>query len=285
MGKVRIVTDSTSDIPAELKEGLDITVVPLQVLFGEETFLDSVTLTADQFYAKLKTAQVQPTTSQPSPLDFSQVYERLLTEDPGCAIISIHLASVLSGTHQSATIAKSMLEQEGDIEIVDSCSASYGIGMQVVLAARMAKDGKSKEEILDAIRELQQKTYIYFLVDSLEWLRKGGRIGKAAALIGSILNIKPILSLDKSTGSVIPADKARGTKKAIARIGEMLQDQFGNAPVAVVIAGTDELDNADELEAKVKAVLNVESVTYTTVGAVIGTHTGPGTSAVFAYKV
>lgn len=285
MSKVRIVTDSTSDIPAELKEGLDITVVPLQVLFGEETYLDSVTLTADQFYAKLKTAQVQPTTSQPSPLDFSQVYERLLTEDPGCSIISIHLASVLSGTHQSAIIAKSMLEQEGDVEIVDSCSASYGIGMQVMLAARMAKEGKPKEEILDAIKALQQKTYIYFLVDSLEWLRKGGRIGKAAALIGSILNIKPILSLDKSTGGVIPVEKARGIKKAIGRIGEMLQDQFGNDPVAVVIAGTDELDNADELEAKIKAVLNVESVTYTTVGAVIGTHTGPGTSAVFAYKV
>ncbi len=285
MSKVRIVTDSTSDIPAELKEGLDITVVPLQVLFGEETYLDAVTLTADQFYAKLKTSQVQPTTSQPSPLDFSEVYERLLTEEPGCSIISIHLASVLSGTHQSATIAKSMLEQEGDIEIVDSCSASCGIGLQVMLAARMAKVGKSKEEILAAMKELQQKTRIYFLVDSLEWLRKGGRIGKAAALIGSILNIKPILTLDKATGTVMPADKARGIKKAIARIGEMLQDQFGNDPVAVTIAGTDELDNSDELEAKVREVLNVESITYATVGAVIGTHTGPGTSAVFAYKV
>lgn len=285
MGKVRIVADSTSDIPAELSEGLDITIVPLKVLFGEETFQDSITITTDQFYTKLKSSEVLPTTSQPSPLEFTEVYERLLAEDPDCSIVSIHLASVLSGTHQSATIAKSMLEQEGDIEVVDSCSASYGIGMQVVLAAHMAREGKSKDEIVKTIRELQQKTHIYFLVDSLEWLRKGGRIGKAAALIGSILNIKPILSLEKETGGVVAVDKARGTKKAIARIGDMLLDNFGSDPVNVVIAGTDESDNADELEEKVKAVLNVKSIAHTTVGCVIGTHTGPGTSAVFAYKV
>lgn len=285
MGNIRIVTDSTADIPADVREKYGITMISLKVLFGEETFRDAVDLTPEEFYARLKSSPVTPTTSQPSPADFVEVYEALLAEDPTGPILSFHLASVLSGTYQSATIAKSMIEVEGaDIHVIDSCSASFGHGMQVLLAAQMAEEGASVEEILEAVEKRKQSCEIYFLVDTLEYLQKGGRIGKAAAMIGSLLNIKPILSLE-ANGAVTSVDKARGSKKAMAKIVELLQQSYGEAPVALVVAGTDDEAIANELEERVKAGLNVKHVHHTTVGTVIGTHTGPGTSAVFLYKV
>lgn len=284
MGKVRIVADSTSDIPAEVRERLGITMVPLKVLFGEDTYLDSITIGPEQFYEKLKASSTLPTTSQPSPLEFSEVYERLLDADPEAPIISIHLAAILSGTHQSAVIAESMLERKADLTIVDSKSASYGIGLQVVKAAEMAQAGASKEQILEELGRLQKDMQLYFLVDSLEYLHKGGRIGRASALIGSILNIKPILSLDKD-GGVYSVDKVRGSKKAMTRIADMLKSTFGDEPVGMILAWTDSREPADELGNRLKSELNVKEVGYTTVGAVIGVHTGPGTSAVFMYRV
>ncbi|MDQ6420818.1 DegV family protein [Paenibacillus sp. LHD-117] len=284
MGNVRIVTDSTADIPAELREKLGISMVPLKVLFGEETYVDAVTITAEQFYEKLKGVPTLPTTSQPSPLEFSEMYERLLGEDPEAPIISIHLAACLSGTYQSATIAQSMLEQEADITVVDSRSASYGIGTLVVRAAEMALAGRGKEEILAEIQRLRNDITIYFLVDSLEHLHKGGRIGRASALIGSILNIKPILSLDVD-GGVHAVDKVRGTKKAMARISEMLKESYGSDPVSLTIFKTDDEAAAQELGERVKADLNVQRVGYAAIGPVIGTHAGPGTSAVLIHRV
>ncbi|HIW34972.1 MAG TPA: DegV family protein [Candidatus Paenibacillus intestinavium] len=285
MGNIRIVTDSTADIPADVREKYGITMVSLKVLFGEETYRDAVDMTTDDFYARLKSSSVMPTTSQPSPAEFSDVYERLLAEDPTGPIISIHLASVLSGTYQSATIARSMIEAEdANITVIDSKSASSGHGMLVVLAAKMAQDGASVEEILAAIEERRQYAEVFFLVDTLEYLQKGGRIGKAAALIGSLLNIKPILSLDEA-GAVYSADKARGSKKAMSKIVELLKAAYGDAPVGLIVAKTDDPMNAKELETRVTAELNVKEIHYTAVGTVIGTHTGPGTSAVFLYKV
>lgn len=219
MSKVRIVTDSTADIPAEVREELGITMISLKVLFGEETYRDAVDLTPEEFYSRLKASTALPKTSQPSPAEFLEVYEQLLAEDPTAPIISVHLASVLSGTYQSATIAKSMVEVEGaDITVVDSCSASYGHGAQVVLAAQMAQSGASVDEIVAAMKQCQNdNTGVYFLVDTLDYLQKGGRIGKASAMIGSLLNIKPILSLEPN-GTVTAVDKARGTKRRCQRL-------------------------------------------------------------------
>lgn len=284
MGNVRIVTDSTSDIPAEVRERLGITMVPLKVLFGEEVFSDAVTITPEEFYARLKTSESLPTTSQPSPADFLEVYERLLDEDPDSPVISFHLAAVLSGSYQAGTIAASMLERPADITIVDCKSASYGSGLQIVRAAEMAQAGESKERILEEVARIRSDMGLYFLVDTLENLQKGGRIGRASALIGSILNIKPILSLDEN-GGIFSVDKVRSSKKAMTRIAELLKNQFGDDPVAIVIAMTDNKETADELCERVKSELHVKEVSYTTVGSVVGTHAGSGTSAVFAYRV
>jgi DegV family protein with EDD domain len=284
MGNVRIVTDSTSDIPAEVREQLGITMVSLKVLFGEETFSDAVTITPEQFYERLKSSPELPTTSQPSPAEFLEAYERLLDEDPDSPIISFHIASVLSGSYQAGTIAASMVERPADLTVVDTKSASYGSGLQVVKAAEMARAGESKESILAEIKRIRSDMDLYFLVDSLDNLQKGGRIGRASAMIGSILNIKPILSLDQD-GGVYSVDKVRGSKKAMGRIAELLKTQFGDEPVALIVAMTDNKETADELGDRVKSELNVKEVKYTTVGSVIGTHAGPGTSAVFAYRV
>jgi EDD domain protein, DegV family len=283
MSKVRIVTDSTSDIPADIRERLGIHMVPLKVLFGEETFLDAVTIGTDEFYRRLKQSEALPTTSQPSPAEFTELYERLLAEDPSAPIISIHLPAVLSGTFQSASIARSMMDDGADIALIDSKSASYGIGIQVVKAAEMAAAGAGKQNILDEISRIQQDMQLYFLVDSLEYLQKGGRIGRASALIGSLLNIKPILSLDQD-GGVYAVDKVRGGKKAAARIAEMLKATFGDDPVVMTIAWTDAKEASTELEERIKSELNVKQIGYATVGSVIGTHVGPGTSAVFMQR-
>ncbi|EXX85191.1 hypothetical protein BG53_09245 [Paenibacillus darwinianus] len=284
MCAVKIVVDSTADISQELRERLGIGMVPLKVHFGEEQFLDGVTIEADDFYDKLASSSVLPTTSQPSPLDFQEAYERILRETPDAQIISIHLGSKFSGTYQSAMIGRSMMKSDADITVIDTKSASYGFGAIAVRAAERAKEGRSKTDVLAEIDRLSRDLKLYFLVDTLEYLQRGGRIGKAAALFGSILNIKPILSIDKE-GVVAPVDKVRGSKKAMQRIVELLEPDFGSDPVNVAIAWSKLDEPAKELLALVQNRFNVQDVHYTTLGAVIGTHVGPGTAAVFMYRV
>ncbi|WP_010269753.1 DegV family protein [Paenibacillus senegalensis] len=282
MSKIRIVTDSTADIPAEIREKLGISMVPLKVHFDKETYIDSVTIQADEFYKKLAAFSGLPTTSQPSPVDFVDIYKDILKDDPDTHIISIHLSAAMSGTYQSAVLAKSLLEEQGEqVTVVDSKSASYGFGWLVVLAAEAVNEGKSKEEILDIIYKNREEMALYFLVDTLEYLQKGGRIGKAAAFLGTLLNIKPILSIDDE-GEVTSVEKARGQKKAMNRLIELTRAKHGDKEVNVIIAHAASLGTAEELKELVQAQLKVKSVSFTTVGPVIGTHAGPGTIAIFA---
>ncbi|HUC93419.1 MAG TPA: DegV family protein [Paenibacillus sp.] len=284
MCAVKIVVDSTADISRELRERLGIEMVPLKVHFGEEQFLDGVTIDPDDFYDKLASSPALPTTSQPSPIEFQEAYERILKETPDAQIISYHLSAKFSGTYQSATIGRTMLESDADITVIDSKSASCGFGLIAIRAAELAKEGRSKAEILAEIDRLSRDLKLYFLVDTLEYLQRGGRIGKAAALFGSILNIKPILTIDRE-GTVAPVDKVRGSKKAMQRIVELLEPNFGSDPVNVAIAWSKYDAAAKELLEMVRSRFNVQDVHETTLGAVIGTHVGPGTAAVFMYRV
>ncbi|MBW7474152.1 DegV family protein [Paenibacillus oenotherae] len=284
MGKVKIVTDSTADIPLEIRQRLDIEMVPLKVIFGDEAYLDAVEISPSQFYEKLISSPIVPTTSQPSPLDFVKVYEDILKEEPDASIISIHLSSAFSGTYQSAVLGHSMLEVEGDVTIIDSKTASYGFGIMAIKAAEMAAAGESKEAILTEIERLRLDKQIYFLVNTLEYLQKGGRIGKAAALFGSILNVKPILTVDEE-GMVTAVDKVRGQKKAMQRIVELFKRDFGQSPVNMIIGWAHNDELAMELAELAKAELNVHSIGKTEIGSVIGTHVGPGTAALFINRV
>ena len=284
MGTVRIVTDSTADIPEDIRKRLNIEVVPLKVHFGTYTYIDSVTLGAKQFYDKLAVSTVFSTTSQPSPIDFLDTYKKLQGAEPSTPVVSIHISSALSGTYQSAMLARSMMDVALDITIIDSKSASFGLGIRVVKAAEAAQEGRSKEEILKLLNEMDEKFSLYFLVNTLQHLHKGGRIGKAAAIFGSLLNIKPILSIDVS-GEITSVDKVRGQRKAMTRIVEMLAETWGpEDPMEIGISHADALPVAEELSALISQHFNVKKTTFTWVGPVVGTHSGPGTVAIFVIK-
>ncbi len=284
MSKIRIVTDSTADIPLALREELGIEMVPLKVHFGSETFLDAVTLHSEQFYEKLAASSALPSTSQPSPLEFLEIYKKLAADDPEVEIISIHLSSALSGTYQSAVLAKSMLEERLNVTIFDSRSASYGIGMLVVEAAKASREGASVEQIVERITSLRRQFRIFFLVDTLTYLHKGGRIGKASALFGSLLNIKPILSIDDD-GEVVAVDKIRGQKKAMARIIELLQQAVPDRTIHLNVAHSNSPEAAAQLRELIEQRFEVRSFQYIALGPVIGTHAGPGTVAAFVSPV
>jgi DegV family protein with EDD domain len=283
MNQVRIVTDSTSDIPVELQRELGIHMVPLKVHFGMETYRDGIDMGSADFFSKLVATPVLPTTSQPSPIEFLDTYKQLASES-NVPIISIHLSSALSGTYQSAMLAKSMLEEQVDVIVIDSRLCSYGLGMLVVAAVEAARAGKSKEELVELVEKMRKEMKLYFLVDTLEYLQKGGRIGKAAALLGSLLNIKPILSMNVE-GEVYSVDKVRGHKKAVAKIIEMLNRDFGGKSLHIGIAHSNAIASAQEMNELINQHFTVDSLQHTQIGPVVGTHTGPGTVAVFVCPV
>ncbi|MDA3130654.1 DegV family protein [Aliibacillus thermotolerans] len=278
MGNVHIVTDSTADIPPSFVEKYHITVVPLKVTIEEETYQDGVTLSADTFYEKLAGSEAIPTTSQPTPQEFEKVYRRLYKQNKDSKILSIHLSGKMSGTLQSAQIAANEVAPEVHVEVVDSKRASYAFGIIVVELAKLVQLGATFEECKSRLQMLLQQTSVYFLVDTLHYLQKNGRIGKASALIGSLLKMKPVLSLTDS-GEVYAYQKARGTKKAFSIIKEALQKQYGNKDVHLGIAHANALQSATNFQKDLEKLLHVQSTTITTIGAVIGSHTGPGTVA------
>ncbi|ARK31042.1 DegV family protein [Halalkalibacter krulwichiae] len=283
MSKIKIVTDSTADIPTSLIDQLGITVVPLNVIFSDdEVYEDGKTLLSDQFYKKVEEKKIIPSTSQPTPYQFEQVY-RSLIDDESTEIISIHLSSKLSGTYQAALIAKQSMDNEEAVHVIDSKRASYAIGIIVVEIAKLAKEGKSLTECLTRLNELLEETTVLFMVDTLDYLQKNGRIGKASAVFGSMLKIKPILSLTKE-GEVFPYEKQRGQKKALNRIIELLKEQYGSEAVHVGISHAINETLAVEMIQRIKDEFNVKSDVVTSIGAVIGAHVGPGTVSIAMTK-
>lgn len=282
---VVILTDSGSDIPQSLRESLGIELVPLKVIFGSESYEDTVNIHTEAFYEKLESFDGTPTTSQATPLEFAEKYKEIADKyGPDVQIVAVLLSSQLSGTYQSAVIGKSMLEQDLDVTVYDSKTASFVYGLMVVEAARAAKAGQSKEQILELLDRIRQNSRVYFMVETLTYLHKGGRIGKASALVGTLLNIKPILTIDDS-GSVAPFDKVRGTKKAIARIMEELKAYAKDEPVKVVIMHGNIPEDAERYMEQCRQEFNIAEEFVMPLGPTIGTHTGPGTLAFVICKV
>ncbi|MNM17796.1 DegV domain-containing protein [compost metagenome] len=284
MNRTVIVTDSTSDIPPSMASELGIEVVPLTLMFGGESFRDGIDMTPEQFYERLPRSSQLPTTSQPSPVEYMNAYRRIMEQYPDSKILSFHISSGLSGTYQSALLAKSMLEEEGErITVYDSLSASYGFGLLVVHAARLSAEGKSPEEILESVEALRQSRKLYFLVDTLEYLQKGGRIGKASAILGTLLNIKPILSIDQE-GIIYAVEKVRGRKKAVARMIELFKSDLpGVSVINVAVGHTAETSSAEEFLQELSQHFTLRERVLTNVGPVVGSHVGNGTLAVFIW--
>ncbi|MEW6243716.1 MAG: DegV family protein [Bacillota bacterium] len=280
MARVKIVTDSTADIPPEVARELDIAVVPLYVHFGEDVYKDGVDLTPQEFFEMLTKSRHNPTTSQPSPGDFLEVYKAAKDYD---GVLSIHISSKLSGTYNSAVSARDMLP-EMDIRVVDSKGASMVFGLIAIEAAKAAKRGESLDEICALVEKTIAKAKVFFAVDTLDYLHRNGRIGKAQHLLGSLLNFKPILTLED--GYVTSFDKVRGKNKVIPRLVELLRERIGaGGKIKTAVVHSVAAEAAAELAGEVKKNFQVEEMYITSLGAVIGTHTGPGTLAVTAYPV
>lgn len=277
--KTRIIVDSTADLAPEIKERVHI--VPLTVHFGEKEYIDGVTIDHKTFYEKLIESDVLPTTSQAAPDAFMKEFEKAKEACEGAVVIT--LASKFSGTCQSAMIAAAEFE---NIYIVDSASAAMGSGILVELALRLVDEGKTAEEIAKALEEEKKKIVVVALVDTLEYLKKGGRISKAVAFAGGVLNIKPVLSV--IDGEINMLGKARGSKMGNNLLVQEIDKAGGidfNKPVLLGYSGISDALLLKYIEdSRHIWEGNLKEVRYTSVGSVIGTHVGPGAVVVAFFK-
>lgn len=273
---VRIVTDSTADLPTEVARELGITVVPLTVFFGDDAYLDGVELDNAGFYQKLEASKDLPRTSQPSPAAFQETFQKLIDEGAE-AILSVHLSSKLSGTYQSACTGRDSLPESArkvPIEIIDSLSVSVGMSYAIMNAARMAREGKSLEELKAYSEDTLARSDILAVLDTLEYVRRGGRIGGASAMLGNMLSFKPIIAV--KNGEVVPVERPRTRGKAYARVAQLLAE-MGDVEYVGVAESNDEV--GQQLSAALREVYKGELPVYR-LGAVLGAHTGPGTAAI-----
>jgi DegV family protein with EDD domain len=275
MSKVAVITDSTAYIPDGLVKAHSITVVPQVLIWGEETFRDGIDIMPDDFYKRLETAKVMPTTSQVAIGDMKATFEKLL--DRGFDILGIFISAKLSGTMQSAIQAREFLPKAaGKISIVDSHSTAMAMGFQVLLAAKAAQNGANLSECQNLAEKAREHTGVYFVVDTLEFLRRGGRIGGAQALLGSALNIKPILEL--RDGRIESIEKVRTKGKAMERMIDLVvQHIAGRTPVRLAcLHANAETEARAALATAALRLQPIDSV-FASVSPVVGTHAGPGT--------
>lgn len=266
---VKIVTDSAADIPEELAAELGITVVPLTIRFGDDEFVDGVDLSAQQFYDEMAKRDVLPATAAPSPGSFEQAFRAAGAD--GDPVVCINLSSALSATMQSAETAAKAIGDDLDLTVLDSRSITAGQGRQVLAAAQAASDGATPADLAALVADLSARTQIFGALDTLDNLKKGGRIGGAQAMIGSMLSIKPIV--DISSGSVEEAAKQRTRKKSMLWLRDKLfAAGDGVEEVAVCHGCTDEVEELREL---LLPRFAPEQLSTWTIGAVIGAHGGP----------
>jgi len=280
MTDIKIVTDSTAYLPPDLVDQYDIRVVPAKVHFGTVSYKEGIDLTNEQFWSRLSHANQLPTTSQPSVGDFLDVYDELARR--GKSVLSIHISSKISGTVSSARTARSQLPN-AQIDVIDSLSTVMGLGMMTLAAARAVEKGHSLPEIKTRLAELIQGMNVIFVVDTLEYLRKGGRIGGASALVGSLLNIKPILYLVDGRIEVMAKTRTRG--RALRRLLELMEERVPmGTPAHVAVMHTQAAEEALALKKEIQSGFNCEEVYFSEIGPSIGTHLGPGTVVLAFYS-
>ncbi len=277
MSKVAIVTDSTAYLPEDLLFSYNISVVPLVVIWGDESLRDNIDITPNQFYDRLSEARTMPSTSQATINDFADIFEKLHKD--GYEILTIVLSAALSGTMDSAIQAKELVP-EARIKIIDSQFTSIPLAYMVLSAARAAKRGASMEKCKEIVESIRANTQVYFALETIEFLHRGGRIGGASRFLGTALNLKPILYLND--GKVEALERVRTLKRAHNRLIELLETSVnGRKPInmmGVVTAGTQ--DSASELLKKIQNNFNPNEILMANLSPVLGTHAGPGTVGV-----
>jgi DegV family protein with EDD domain len=268
---VKVITDSTSDLPQDLADSLGIELVPANIHFGNETFKDGVDLSADDFYERLTHGDTFPRTSQPSPGELVQVYERLGKDAD--AIVSLHISSKLSGTYNSAVQGSQEADAACPIEVIDSQQATLALGMAAIAAARVANDGGSAGEVAAMARDAASRSVCSALLDTLEYLQKGGRIGKAGAMLGSLLKIKPIIII--RDGEVQQFAKERTLNRALARLEQAARDLAPIEDLGVMYST--ERDDALRVAGSLRDLLpEGKEPIIARIGPAIGAHAGPG---------
>ncbi len=271
---IKIITDSCSDLPQEIVETYNIGVVPLEIRFGNKTFLDGIELANEEFYHMMREHEKLPQTSSPSPQQFIREFEN--TQDD---VLVITISSGLSGTYNSALIAKEIYgktDKHKKIHIIDSLSASVGEGLQVLKAAEMAFKGMCIDELAKQLRACAKKAQVFFLLDTLENIIKGGRIGKAKGQIATLLSIRLIMKSD-GNGMVTLAEKIRGSNRAFKRLVEIIGENAANIEDRILaIAHANCYAKALEYKALVEEKYNFKHIIISTIGASIGTYSGEG---------
>ena len=276
---LRIVTDGATDFPAGWEEELDIQIVPINIHFGEETFLQYIEMDLDAFYKKVDTGSIFPKTSQPSPHQFAEFYRTVAKE--GDTILSIHVTSKLSGTYASAVAAANELKYKYNIVPFDSAGGSLGVAFMCRTARQMERSGKSVEEIVAYLETVREKVQIIFTLDNLEYARRSGRVGTLSAALASILNIKPIARLEDGVLNMV--DKVRTRKAAIKRVIEMGKEAFGDQPVHLGVAHARDPESAMKLSDEAKKLFNYKDVVQSDLSISLAINLGPGTVGLLLY--
>lgn len=272
---IAVVTDSTADLPRDVADAHGVRVVPLNVRFGVDEYKDGITIDNDEFYRRLQSSPELPTTSQPSPGEFAAVYRELAESSD--AIISIHVSQALSGTYASALQAKAELEAEScRIEVVDSRQASVSLGLTVTAVARIVAGGADIDTATAAAKEISGRARFYAMLDTLEYLQKGGRVGRAQAFIGGLLKVVPIITVED--GEVQPVERPRTRRRGLERLKALTRARTPFESLAVL--HTTEPEVAAELASDLADIAPDGEVMTAQIGSVVGTYAGPGTLGV-----
>jgi len=273
---VAIVTDSTADLPPQLTRSRSITVVPLTLNFEGKTLLDGVDIQPDEFYRALRSATTHPTTSQPSPGRFAEAYSSLLADHD--AVVSIHLSEKLSGTYASARQAADMTDPKR-IRVIDSELVSMSLGLITLMASGLASGGADASAIEAKVLDARSQIQTYFSVATLEFLRRGGRIGRASALLGSVLQVKPVLCI--RDGLVTPLERVRTFERALSRVVELTREVERGQGVCVIVGHGDAAADAERIGRELNPI--AETLLIQPLGPVVGAHAGPGVVGVGCY--
>lgn len=278
---IRIVTDSTCDLPVTMLRQHAIQVVPVHIQFGTETYQDRVTIDSETFYRRISELGQLPRTSQPTPQDFAEVYESLVNQ--ASMILSIHLSSKLSGTFQSAQVAMQMVADKIKVYVFDSWGGSGSLGFMCLETARMVEAGQPVEEILRRLEEIRARMNIFFTVASLEFARMSGRVGLLQSALASLLDVKPIIGV--SEGMMTVVERVRSRRRALDRIVELVRNRVEGAAVNVAVIHAQAPQEAQALLERVRQELNCAETFVNELALGVAVHLGPGTLGVVAYPV
>jgi len=275
---VKVVTDSTCDLPPELAQAFGITVVPLTVFFGDEALLDGVEIRPAEFYERMKASPVLPRTSQPSVELFQEAY--LAAAADGSELVSIHISSKLSGTLNAASVAREVLKHDVHVDLLDSYNVSFGLGLIAMEAARAAQSGASLGEVVATARRAMDRVSVHVAVDTLEYLQKGGRIGRARSFLGSVLSIKPILRVED--GEVAPFERVRTHNRAVERLFTLASEMPRAKEMFLGCAGNE--DEAREVVERLRPLLPHTDLFVAQIGPAVGVYTGPNAMGIAALE-